>query len=163
MKTLRYLLIAMVAVLASAPVKAQLKVTDKVEYQFSSTSTWANGTATSSVIGSRTTSTLMGNGSMPILMRSGSRLPIAARNGVIIDPLSPNDNTPAYVHMRRAGEDDGFEDENPDEPEEPFPVGDGTWPLLLMAMAYCAYVAYRKVRAMRVVRVCKSESALEAK
>lgn len=154
MKTLRYLLIAMVVLLAHVCAQAQLKVANKVEYQFSSTSTWTSGSSASSLVSSRATSTLMGDGSISFLMRSGSTLPIAAANGMFLEE-DLQESAP-LAGPRRV---------RPDDWQDPMenPIGDGTWPLLMMAMAYCAYVAYRKVRAMRVVRATTSESALDAK
>ena len=124
MKELRYLLIAMVVVLTS--VTAQANFTAQAEspkYQFHTTSAMAGSGTTlpnSAVTGTTTT------GDMPVYA-SGRNL----RRGV--------------------GDNDGFEeDENEPQPmEEPQPIGECTWALLLMAMAYCACVAYRKVRALR--------------
>ena len=160
MKTLRYLLIAMVIGLASASVQAQVKQSkqsEKVEYQFHSTSSQANNTS-SSVMG-KTTSTLMGDGSISPLMTSGSRLPIAARNGVIVGASSPDDGTATYS-IHRAKKDVGGggtteNDDDPDDPEEPFPVGDGVWVLMVMATVFCGVIYLRRKR-MTDVKELKS-------
>lgn len=157
MKTIRYLLIAMVIGLASVSMHAQVKKSEKVEYKFHSTSTQVNSSSTSSVCGNRTTSTLMGDGSISPLMTSGSRLPIAARNGVIVGSTSPDDNTSNggvghHGNTRRAkmDEDDpwgGGDIGGIDKPEEPgTPIGDGMWVLMMLAMGYarCAGVRSRK-------------------
>ena len=151
MKTLRYLLIAMVIGLASASVQAQVKQSKqngKTEYQFHSTSTRMNSSSSSALVGSRTTSTLMGDGQISSLMTSGSRLPIAARNGVIVGASSPDDGTPAYTPHRARKDvgDDGFEEgeEEPDPLDEPYPVGDGVWVLMVMAFGYAGYIIYRR-------------------
>ena len=153
MKTLRYLLIAMVIGLASASVQAQVKQSKqngKTEYQFHSTSTRMNSSSSSALVGSRTTSTLMGDGQISPLMTSGSRLPIAARNGVIVGASSPDDGTPAYTPHRARKDvgDDGFEDEEPepDPMEEPFPVGDGMWVLIVLATIFCGVIYLRRKR-----------------
>ena len=152
MKTLRYLLIAMVIGLASVSMHAQVKKSEKVEYKFHSTSTQVNSSSTSSVCGNRTTSTLMGDGSISPLMHSGSRLPIAARNGVIVGSTSPDDNTSNggvghHGNTRRGKmDDDPFGGEtigdvnNPQEPGTP--IGDGMWVLMMLAMGY----AFGKLR-----------------
>ena len=155
MKALRYLLIAMVMVLASASIQAQVKQSEKAEHQFHSTLVPVKGSSTSSVIGNRTTSTLMGDGSIS-LMNSGSRLPIAARNGVVVSGSVPGDDTPINGtghpgRPRRTVGDDGFEDDDdPENMDEPFPIGDGMWVLAILAAAYAAYIARNRVRAMRV-------------
>ena len=162
MKTLRYLLIAMVIGLASASVQAQVKQSkqsDKIEYQFHSTSSQASGSSTSALVGSRSTSTLMGNGSISPLMNSGSQLPIAARNGVIVGASSPDDGTAIYS-IHRAKKDVGGggtteNDDDPDDPEEPFPVGDGVWVLMVMATVFCGVIYLRRKR-MTDVKELKS-------
>ena len=75
-------------------------------------------------------------------MTSGSTLPQAAVTGT----STTYDTPPAgrSGHIRRVGEDDGFENEDdPDNPGEPFPIGDGQIALMLLA---CAYLILRVVR-----------------
>ena len=160
MKTLRYLLIAMVIGLASASMQAQVKQSkqsEKVEYQFHSTSSQVNNTS-SSVMG-KTTSTLMGDGQISSLMTSGSRLPIAARNGVIVGSTSPDDNTSnggaGRPGLRRGKKDDNpFGDDNvggTDDPQEPgTPIGDGMWVLMVLATVFCGVIYLRRKRAINV-------------
>ena len=133
MKTLRYLLMVMVAAIASATAQAQTKAQFKNSQNQAAFSTEYVPTTYYVV---NTTSTLM---------ESGSSLPMAARNGVTIGANSPNDNTPAYAPGARPRKDVGGggttedDDPDPDNPEEPYPVGDGVWVLLLMAAGYLIY------------------------
>lgn len=120
MKTLRYLLmvVAMVSVLS---VKAQ-STAQLPQVQMQSTS---------------------------VMVGSGSTLPQAAATGTYVTGSTVGSYSPAKIHPgqpRRAGEDDGFEDETPDEQDEPFPIGDAVWPLALLA---CAYLIIRVVRARK--------------
>lgn len=77
------------------------------------------------------------------MVGSGSSLPSAAVTGVSTTYSPAN----ATSRPRRVGEGDGFEDEDePDKPGEPFPLGDVIWPLMLFACAYVILRAARKVR-----------------
>ena len=75
--------------------------------------------------------------STSIMAPSGSALPQAAVTGTV---TTYSTGSSAKVGPRRVGENDGFEDETPDEQDEPFPVGDAAWPLMLLA---CVYVLFR--------------------
>jgi len=71
------------------------------------------------------------------MMYSGSNLPQAAATGATLaeEPRVQSSGRPG--HIRKVGEDDGFEDEtDPDVPENPYPLGDVFWPLMLLAGAY---------------------------
>lgn len=137
MKTLRYLLIAMVVMLMSMTAQAEFKYSTSKDYQFYTLSTQADDNSMSSVMGSRSTSTLMGDGSIPPLMKSGSRLPIAARNSA---------NSPS--RPRREGEADPFGGQtindvtNPQDPGSP--VGDGVWLLMALMLGYGGYMMCRR-------------------
>ena len=140
MKTLRYLLMVMVVAIASvtaqAQPRAQFKTSEnkaafehqvgKAHFEFYSTST---------------------------MMESGSRLPLAARNGLTIGANTPDDNTPSggVSGPRRAKMDD-FDDDDisgTGKPQEPgSPVGEGMWVLLLMAMGYVGYRKWREWRSI---------------
>ena len=75
---------------------------------------------------------------------SGSPLPQAAQSGVYTTyDYGTRSNKPG---IRRVGEDEGFEEgeTDPDNPGEPFPIGDATWPLLALAAMYAAFAAWRK-------------------
>ena len=115
----------MVVVLASVTARAQFAQNSNTEYQFRSTST---------------------------MTRSGSTLPNAAVTGI-----TTADESIAYAPARPLRRDVGggstTEDEDPDpeDPEEPFPVGDGVWMLMLLAAGYAAFVAYRR-RVLYVVK-----------
>ena len=79
--------------------------------------------------------------STSIMAPCGSALPQAAVTGAV---TTYSTNRAAKVGPRRAGENDGFEDEG-DEPStgnpgEPNPLGDAMWPLALLA---CVYVLFR--------------------
>ena len=125
MKTLRYLLMVMTVALVSITAQAQFKTSQnkvafdnsvaKAQHEFYSTST---------------------------LMESGSRLPLAARNGLTIGANTPDDNASGGVSARgpRRAKMDDFDDDDIsgiDKPEEPgTPVGEGMWALLLMAAGF---------------------------
>ena len=131
MKALRYLLMVMVVALVSVTAQAQLAVQFKTSENKPAFST-QQATTTYAVY---TTSTLM---------ESGSSLPMAARNGVTIGASTPNDDTPAYAPgrgglRRDVGGGTAADDEDPDAPNEPYPVGDGMWVLLLLAAGFAAY------------------------
>lgn len=80
------------------------------------------------------------------MMESGSRLPIAARNGLTIGANTPDDNTPSGGAR---GPRRGKKDEDPfgggdiggiDKPQEPgTPVGEGMWVMMLLAAGYAVY------------------------
>ena len=121
MKALRYLLVALVIALASVSAQAQFGQPVDTEYHFRSTSSFGG---------------------------SGSNLPIAAQTGVVVGKTAPGDDAPVYAAgPRRVGES-GFEGEDePDPMNEPFPIGDGGWVLLFLAIAYAIYtVRVRRVR-----------------
>ena len=72
-----------------------------------------------------------------VMMETGSTLPQAAVTGT----STTYDNGGRPGKIRRVGENDGFEDEDdPDNPANPFPLGDGLWALMLLA---CAYLGMR--------------------
>ena len=68
------------------------------------------------------------------MMSSGSSLPQAAVTGTSTT-YDGRHNAPGGP--RRVGEDDGFEEDDPDpeNPGEPAPIGEA-WPLALLALAY---------------------------
>ena len=74
------------------------------------------------------------------IMFTGSALPSAATEGVTTT------YGPAKSGPRRVGENDGFdnEDTDPDNPANPFPVGDAMWPLMVCALAYLIIRVGRK-------------------
>lgn len=120
MKALRYLLIAMVLVLATMSAQAQFAQQDNQDYQF------------------RSTSTLVG---------SGSSLPNAAQSGVVVGSTFPGDNSSSNGRKPRRSIGDGDDDiPVPGDNEDPnaTPVGDGVWALLLLALAYGGYMVYRR-------------------
>ena len=101
----------------------------------------------------------MGDGQISSLMTSGSRLPIAARNGVIVGSTSPDDNMSnsgaGRPGLRRGKKDDNpFGDDNvggTDDPQEPgTPIGDGMWVLMVMATIFCGVIYLRRKRAINV-------------
>ena len=77
------------------------------------------------------------------MMSSGSTLPMAAVTGT----TTANDYAPAGPN--RAKKEDEWEDEgDPDNPGEPFPLGDAALPLFLLACLYmCARAFLRRKRA----------------
>ena len=83
------------------------------------------------------------------MISSGSTLPSAATTGAILTGSTPGTYEQAYrpgAGPRRVGEDDGFEEDDPDPdvPANPFPIGDGLIPLLLLAGAYLIWRATRR-------------------
>lgn len=83
-------------------------------------------------------------------MSSGSSLPLAAVDGAYTTYDNPSSPARVISRPRRVGEDEGFEDEeDPENPGEPFPLGDGLWPLGLLALAYVAARTMRKRKAYR--------------
>ena len=139
MKALRYLLMVIIVALVSVTVHAQFTA----PFKNSQNQPVFNQQAKTGYA-SYTTSTLMGDGSIS-LMNSGSRLPIAARNGVVVSGSVPGDDTPVNDvghpgRPRRTVGDDGFEDDgDPENMDESFPVGDGMWVLMILALGYGAY------------------------
>ena len=127
MKALKYLLIValigMTSVLSAANAAAQDLAT-RPEAQMQSTS---------------------------VMQGSGSTLPQAAVTGSYMTGNTPGTFAPAGTSgPRRVGEGGGFEDEeDPDNPGEPFPIGDGLWILALLA---CAYLTVRVTRRRARVR-----------
>ena len=121
MKTLRYLLIAIVVMMIALPAGAQYSKVNSVagcttfgqterQYQFHSTS---------AILMADTQLGLAEGGAFTTGISTGK-------------PLS-------FTGPRRVGEDEGFEEEDekePASPGEPFPIGDGVWALLLMAAGY---------------------------
>ena len=77
------------------------------------------------------------------MMSSGSTLPMAAVSGT----TTANDYAPAGPN--RAKKEDDYEDEeDPDNPGEPSPIGDAALPLFLLACVYiCARAFLRRKRA----------------
>jgi hypothetical protein len=79
------------------------------------------------------------------MMKSGSALPMAAVSGT----TTADDCAPARSSRpRRVGEDDGFDnnDDDPDTPANPFPLGDAMLPMLLCAAVFCGAIAIRRKR-----------------
>ena len=75
-------------------------------------------------------------------MTTGSHLPQAAVEGTTT--TYDEGGTGKHGHIRRVG-DDGFEEEeDPDNPGEPNPIGDAAWPLMLLALAYLIIRVERK-------------------
>lgn len=121
MKVLRYLLIAMVVVLASVTAQAQFTQNANTDYQFRSTSAMAS---------------------------SGSTLPNAAVTGTTTAGDCPTAYVVGRPVRRDVGggsdETDPNDDVDPEDPEEPYPLGDGLWAMLVLTAGYAAFVAYRR-------------------
>ena len=125
MKALRYLLIVamvcMASVVSAANAAAQNLAT-RPEMQMQSTS---------------------------VMKGSGSALPQAAVDGPYTTGTTIGTYSPAgsSSRPRRVGENDGWEnEEDPDAPGEPSPIGDAAWPLALLAVAYALARVYRRKR-----------------
>ena len=78
------------------------------------------------------------------MVSSGSALPQAAVTGTKTTYDVQTHGRPGNIR-RGVGDGDGFEDEDdPDAPGEPFPIGDALWPLALCALAYLLWRVARK-------------------
>lgn len=83
------------------------------------------------------------------LVQSGSTLPSAAVSGTYVtgNTLGTYTSTSNVSRPRRVGEGEGTEDEeDPDNPGEPSPIGDAGWPLLMLAVAYALLRVYQRKR-----------------
>lgn len=135
MRTLRYLLMMMIAVMGVLGVNAQTPKygkTYKPEKQIIHQNVQAQlPEATMSSTGSD-------------IMFTGSTLPQAAVTGTTM----ADETVVKHGKIRRdvGGGGSTADDEDPDAPEEPFPVGDAMWPLLACALAY---LILRVVRARK--------------
>lgn len=125
MKTLRYLLIVMMLSVASLVFATAQTLAQKPEVQMQSTSG---------------------------MVYSGSQLPSAAVQGTYITGTTIGTYSPANASgPKRAkmndDDDDGWEDEDePDKPGEPNPIGDAAWLLILAAAVYGVYKRKLRVR-----------------
>ena len=86
-----------------------------------------------------------------IMAGSGSTLPSAAAQGTYVTGTAVGTYTPANAmngpaKMRRdvGGGGSTADDEDPDGPGEPFPLGDAAWPLMLLACVYALMRAFPK-------------------
>ena len=87
------------------------------------------------------------------MVGSGSTLPQAATTGAYVTGSTVGTYSPAKIHpgnVRRdvGGGDSTADDEDPDGPGEPFPIGDAVWPLLALAAAYAVLRVYRRKRSV---------------
>ncbi len=86
------------------------------------------------------------------MVYSGSQLPSAAVQGTYVTGTTIGTYSPANASgPKRAkmndDDDDGWEDEDePDKPGEPFPLGDAVWLLLALAAAYALLRVYKRKR-----------------
>ena len=135
-KTLRYLLMA-IAVLGVLSVNAQTHqygVAHKASQEQTAYSVQVNPQMPTATMDYRHSN----------YMTSGSTLPQAAIDGPTTT-YDESNNSHHKGHIRRAGEDEGWEDDpDPDNPGEPFPIGDAAWPLMLLALAYLIMRVVRK-------------------
>ena len=91
----------------------------------------------------RSTSTMVG---------SGSTLPVAANTGVRVTGATVGTYADASyaAHSSRPRRVEGSgtaDDDDPDSPGEPAPIGDAVLPLMLMAMLFAGGVYWRRKRA----------------
>ena len=86
------------------------------------------------------------------MVGSGSTLPQAATTGAYVTGSTVGTYSPAKIHpgnVRRdvgGGEGEWEDEDDPDNPGEPNPIGDAVWPLMVLA---CAYLIIRVVRARK--------------
>ncbi len=91
--------------------------------------------------------------STSVMIGSGSALPQAATTGAYVTGTTVGTYSPAKIHPGHVRRDVGGggtteDDEDPDNPGEPFPVGDAVWPLLALAAAYAVLRVYRRKRSV---------------
>ena len=145
MKALRYLLMVIVVAMVSVAAQAQPTAQFKNSQNQAAFSTQPVKT-THYAAYTYTTATLM---------ESGSRLPLAARNGFTVGADSPDDNSSSGGvggrNPRRAIGDGDDDIPKPDDNESPeaTPIGDGVWVMMVMAAGYLIYrVRTRRREAM---------------
>ena len=127
MKALRYLLV-LVAVMGVLSVSAQ---TPKYGKPYSPSSrTYYNPQAQMPSIQMQSTGSA--------IMFTGSALPSAATEGVTTT------YGPANGPRKTVSGGSTADDEDPDAPGEPFPIGDAMWPLMVCALAYLIIRVGRK-------------------
>ena len=102
----------MMVVLSSVSAKAQLAQDDDMGFTFYSTSP---------------------------LPASGTGLPQAAVSGTTFAGEAPAAYAPGRPRRDVGGGSGVADDEDPENPGEPFPIGDGVWAMLLMAAGYLLY------------------------
>ena len=124
MKALRYLLIAVVILMASVGAQAQF--------------TQVNSLKGSSTFGQEERQFQFNSTSAMLTQDKNLGL---AEGGAFTTGISTG--APLTItRPRRVGENEGFEpdeDEEPDLPGEPYPIGDGVWALLFLAGGYVVY------------------------
>lgn len=79
------------------------------------------------------------------MMKSGSALPMAAVTGTETT-YSIGSSAKISKPRKDLSGGSGTEDEEPDEQEEPFPLGDAMLPMLLCAAVFCGAIAIRRKR-----------------
>ena len=89
--------------------------------------------------------------STSVMVGSGSALPQAATTGAYVTGSTVGTYSPAKIHPGNVRRDVGgggstADDEDPDGPGEPFPIGDAVWPLLALASVYALLRVYRRKR-----------------
>ena len=133
MKTLRYLLIICTLTMTAAVFgQAKFKTAeDKEAFDYQVGKTYFDFYTTST------------------MMESGSNLPIAARNGLTIDSAVDEDLLAEVEAIRRSRKAVG--PTTPD--DDPTPVGEGMWVLLLMAAGYVGWMMLRRRRILQVERM----------
>lgn len=85
------------------------------------------------------------------MMKSGSALPMAAVSGT----KTANDYATASAPHRAKRDVGGGgteDDEDPDLPVEPYPLGDAAIPLALLALGYMVYLTYKTSKSRKRVR-----------
>ena len=140
MKTLRYIwMVAMLIVLCGGIQAVTFGKSYKPQYhRYASIQVQAHATMPVLGMGSVSSAT----------MYSGSSLPLAAATGV----TTSNDYQPAQVPggPRRMKMEDEFEnEEEPDVPINPNPLGDGIVPMMLMAILFAGFVYYRRKKKVK--------------
>lgn len=84
------------------------------------------------------------------MMESGSKLPIAARNGLTINSAVDEDLLAEAQAIRRSRKG-GIGPTTPD--DDPTPVGEGMWVLLMMAAGYAGWMMLRRRRILQAERM----------
>lgn len=135
MKALRYLLM-MVAVMGVLSVSAQTP-------KYGTTYNPSKHAAYQHVQAQLPEATMSSTGS--VIMYSGSTLPLAAVTGTTT--ADETVGRPGKIR-RDVGGGSTADDEDPDAPSEPLPMGDAAWPLALCALAYLIVRVVRRRKRM---------------
>ena len=90
--------------------------------------------------------------STSVMVSSGSALPQAAVTGVMVTGSEIGSYSPAKSSKPKrevGGGGSTADDEDPDGPGEPMPIGDAAVPMMLMAMLFAGVIYTRRKKALK--------------